>query len=128
MKAIVAKEHVEGDWLSTGSAAAFEFAVLACFCVLVNRLYAEWPAWPLLDHVGGSGIEGGPAMGTCGVAGIDLAPTLGAEQGQFGAAGWTVGVALTHCRTTVRAEGLAAGGAFGCAGRYGGATTGAGHA
>ena len=74
MKAIVAKEHVEGDWLSTGSAAAFEFAVLACFCVLVNRLYAEWPAWPLLDHVGGSGIEGGPAMGTCGVAGIDLAP------------------------------------------------------
>jgi hypothetical protein len=55
-------------------------------------------------------------MGTDSITGVNLSPTLRAEQCQFGATGWTVRVALAHCGATVRAERLAAVGAFGCAG------------
>jgi hypothetical protein len=127
VKAVIAEERVEGDWRSTGGAATFEFAGLVCFFVLVNVSQAERTALCFLDRVCGRGIEGGPAMGTGSVSGIDLSPALRAEQGQFRATGCTLGVALAHCRATVRAEGLAASGAFGCAGRYCGTTTGAGH-
>ena len=128
MKAVVTKERVEGDWLSTGSAAAFEFVRLTRFCIPASILYAGRSGLLFLRHIGGSGIEGGPAMGTGSITGANLVPTLRAEQRQFGAAGWTVRVALAHCRATVRAEGLAAGGALGCARQYGGATTGTGYA
>ena len=76
VKAAIAKERVEGDWRSTGSAAACEFAGLACFSALVNLLHTRRTALRFFDRVCGSGIEGGPTMGTGSVTGIDLLPAL----------------------------------------------------
>ena len=54
-------------------------------------------------------------MGAGYVVGGNGATTIGAEEFQFGAAGWAQRIVFTDGGATIRAEGLAASGAFGTA-------------